>query len=129
MNDPDRHPKDQIKLWIGSQVDPIEVTLTPKGIIGREAIKAGVKLNWWERDVKRLKRQDASDLHTLKVKGYQVHLQLPLSLTQGSLSLSIEDVDRSSRAAHQRLWLIGQPSTEIIADDQRRVIPERFLVP
>ena len=127
VNDPDRTEQDELKLWFGSTISPLEMRVTPKGIIGREAIAAGVKVNWWERNHKgSSSKKDPPRLN--KTKGYQVHLQLPLSLTQGSLSLSVEDGDHSFPSAHQRLWLIGQPSASAIGLS-KQVKPTRFEVP
>ena len=128
VNDPDRHPHDQVKLWVGSSTQPVEITLTPKGVIGKEAIQAGVKLNWWERNAKRGSRKRLDSPHELNVGGYQIHLQVPVELTQGSLSLSIEDVDFSLPSAHQKLWLIGRPPSPLI-ESEISVIPERFILP
>jgi hypothetical protein len=128
VTDPDRTHGDQIKLWVGSKLRPIEMTITSKGVIGREAIKAGVKLNWWEREAKRQKRNSKAGSDYDRMKGYQVHLQLPLSFTQGSLSLSIEDVDIALPSAHQRLWLVGHPNSNAIGVEDG-ISPARFEVP
>ena len=60
--------------------------------------------------------------------GYKIHLELPLSFTQGSLSLSINDIDNDQPNAQQTLWLIGQPENSLIGDHSQ-IKPFRFEVP
>ena len=128
VHDPDRTERDKLRLWFGSTLTPIEMQVTPKGVIGREAIRAGVKMNWWERERKRTKSKKTDFPYLNKISGYQVHLQIPLSVTRGALSLSVEDGDHSFPSAYQRLWLIGQPSASAVGLS-KQVKPARFEVP
>lgn len=128
VNDPERTERDELKIWYGSTLNPSQMRVTAKGIIGRDAIKSGVKVNWWEREHKRTQSKRSDIPYMNKIRGYQVHLQIPLNFTQGSLSLSVEDGDHSFPSAHQRLWLVGKPSASVVGLNQQ-VKPVRFEVP
>lgn len=110
VTDPDRASGDMLRIWTGNPSAPIELKVTPKGVIGREAIKAGVKYTWLKQPAK--KRDRKSDGDTGRQGGYLVRLQLPMSLVQDHLSLAVDDEDPSLKGLSQRLWVAGAPKAD-----------------
>lgn len=125
VSDSDRTADDLVRLWVGDPRDPVAMTLTPRGVIGSRAIRAGVKLVW--RDLKAKRDQyRVTPATPQEVGGYAVRLELPQSLVRGHLSLAVDDQDLGFPGASQRLWVIGQPRSEAVGDTDQAPKPERF---
>ena len=126
VSDPDRTDGDVVRLWIGAPNDSVSFTVTPRGLIGKRAIQAGVKMVWWEQKASRgnLTNPKAKD-----VGGYRIRLKLPRSLVSHHLSLAVDDQDLSFPSASQRLWVVGQPRSEVVGDTKLPPDPQRFDIP
>ena len=107
VTDPDRSPGDLIRLWVGKAEAPIELKVTPRGVISREAIRAGVKFTWVELP----KRKGMAG-------GYRVNLQLPSSLVKQRISIAVEDEDLGLAGLLQRLWVVGRPNAAVLKQAQ-----------
>jgi hypothetical protein len=125
VSDPDRTDGDVVRVWIGPSNDPVNLTLTPRGVIGQRAIQAGVKMTWWEQKAS----VNLADPKTGEVGGYRIRLKLPRSLVRNHLSLAIDDQDLSFPSASQRLWVVGQPRSEAFGDTNLQPEPKRFELP
>lgn len=122
VSDPDRTSDDLVRLWVGPPQDPVQITLTPRGVIGQRAIRAGVKLDWREMRSAR----DPSRADPFDSGGYRIRLTIPRSLVRSHLSLAIDDHDLAIPSASQRLWVIGQPRSEVVGSADQPPKPEKF---